>query len=184
MTKTFEEQLAKINGQASVLENLDERAVEVGVILPLLKQLGWDTEDLRQIYPQKPVQGAGPGTNKVDYDLQVAGASRVFIEVKRWRHDLTDEDEIQLRDYCLTGKPSLAALTNGRQWRLYLPPLRTRRRGQDPELRLFHMLDVSDQPEVVEASLKEFLAQDKMLTASAVKPKSTDRQWLAWKYGD
>ncbi len=64
MTTTFEEQLAKIKAQASVLENLDDRAVELGVILPLLKQLGWDTEDLTQIYPQKRVPGAG----KVDYE--------------------------------------------------------------------------------------------------------------------
>lgn len=40
MTKVFEDQLSKIKGQESVLEGLDERAVELGVILPLLKRIG------------------------------------------------------------------------------------------------------------------------------------------------
>ena len=169
MTTTFEETLAKIKGQASVLENLDERAVELGVVIPLLKQLGWDTEDLTQIYPQKPVTGVGKGDGKVDYALQVDGEIRVFIEVKRWRHDLTDEDEGQLRDYCLAGKPSLAALTNGRQWRLYLPPLQTRRRGHEPDMRQFLVFNVTHAPEVVEENFRQFLAHDKMLTSSSVR---------------
>jgi predicted type IV restriction endonuclease len=166
---TFEEQLHKIKRQSSVLENRHERAVELGAILPLLKQLGWDTEDMTQIYPQKPVPGTGPSEGKVDYDLQVAGVSRVFVEVKRWNHALTDEDETQLRDYCLTGKPSLAALTNGQQWRLYLPPSRTRRRGHDHELRQFLALNIIDDPEEVEQNFRQFLAREKMRTEFAVR---------------
>ena len=171
MTTTFAEQLSKIKEQAFVLENLDERAVELGVILPLLKQLGWDTEDLTQIYPQKPVPGGG----KVDYDLQVADASRVFIEVKRWNHTLTDEDEGQLRDYCLTRKPSLAALTNGKQWRLYLPPLQNRRSG---EIRPFLVFNITDEPKEVEKNFRRFLARENMLTVSAVKKTVGDARVL------
>lgn len=160
MTTTFEEQLAKIKAQASVLENLDERAVELGVILPLLKQLGWDTEDLKQIYPQKPVPGAG----KVDYDLRVGDESRVFIEVKRWGHSLNDEDEAQLRDYCLAGKPNLATLTNDREWQLYLPQLRHRPKG----LGKFLDLDIIKEPEEAEQNLQRFLSRDMIRTKSAV----------------
>ena len=166
MTTTFEEQLAKIKRQASVLENLDERAVELGVILPLLKQLGWDTEDLKQIYPQKPVPDAS--ASKVDYDLRVNGASRVFIEVKRWRHILNDEDEDQLRGYCVEGKPSLATLTNGHQWRLYLPP------SQRRPIRQFLVFNITDEPDQVETNFRQFLARDKMLTASTVKKTVED----------
>lgn len=166
MTTTFEETLAKINGQASVLGNLDERAVELGVILPLLKQLGWDTADLTQIYPQKPVTGGG----RVDYDLQIDRVSRIFIEVKRWGHPLNDEDEGQLRDYCLAGKPSLAALTNGRQWQLYLPPLQRNPR----ELRQFLTFDITDGSNESEAHFSRFLAHRKMLTKSAVRQTVAD----------
>ena len=167
MTTTFEEQLAKIKGQAPILETSEEKAVEVVVVLPLLKQLGWDTEDLKQIYPQKPMPAST--SKKVDFDLQSNGASRVFIEVKRWNHLLNDEDEKQLRTYCLAGKPSLAALTNGRQWRLYLPPLRSPRKGQNPD-RQFLAFDITNEPaERVENHFTQFLAHDRLLEATVKK---------------
>jgi predicted type IV restriction endonuclease len=170
MTEAFEAALAKIDGQKSVFARLDERAVEIGAVLPVLRQLGWDTEDVTEVYPQRQLSNGG----RADYDLQVGGTSRVFIEVKRWNHPLNDEDEGQLRDYCIAGKPSLAVLTNGRQWRLYLPPLRTRRRGHDPEIRQFRVFDITDEPEEVEKNFRRFLALDKMLTTSTVKKVVAD----------
>ena len=143
MSTNFEECIAKITSSASILNDLDERAVELGVVLPLLRCAGWDTEDLTQIYPQKPVSESR--RDKVDYDLQIDGASRVFLEVKRWRYDLGNAEEDQLRDYCLEGKPSLAVLTNGRHWRLYLPPLKPKS-GKNSDLRQFLGLDITREP--------------------------------------
>lgn len=174
MTKAFEDQISKIKSQAATLETLDERAVELGVILPLLKRLGWDTEDMTQIYPQKVL----PNESKVDYSLQSNGSSRVFIEAKRWSHALTEEDENQLRKYCLASKPDLAVLTNGRHWRLYLPPLRTRRRGQEPELRQFLVFDITDEPREVEKNFRRFLAYDKMVSSSVVRKTVDDARGL------
>lgn len=158
MSTNFEECIAKITSSASILNDLDERAVELGVVLPLLRCAGWDTEDLTQIYPQKPVSESR--RDKVDYDLQIDGASRVFLEVKRWRYDLGNAEEDQLRDYCLEGKPSLAVLTNGRHWRLYLPPLKPKS-GKNSDLRQFLGLDITREPlEVVKEKFKRFLSYD------------------------
>ena len=120
MTNTFYDTLASIKGKSSDFGTLDERAVEIGVVLPLLRQVGWDTDNVSEIYPQ---YGLADGS-KVDYDLQIDGESRVLIEVKRWAHELNDGHEEQLADYCRLAKPKLAVLTSGRNWRLYLPPTR------------------------------------------------------------
>ncbi len=158
MSTDFEKRIAEINGSASILSDLDERAVELGVVLPLLRCAGWDTEDLTQIYPQKPVSESR--RDKVDYDLQIDGASRVFLEVKRWRYDLGKAEEDQLRDYCLEGKPNLAVLTNGRHWRLYLPPLKPKS-GKSSDLRHFLALDITREPlKEVEEKFKRFLSYD------------------------
>ena len=174
MTKAFEDQLTKIKNQEPVLENLDERAVELGVILPLLRRLGWDTEDLTQIYPQRVLPNGG----RVDYDLQFNGSSRIFVEAKRWSHSLNEDDEKQLAEYCLAGKPELAVLTNGRDWRLYLPPLRTRRRGQGPQIRQFLVFDITNEPRDAEKNLRRFLAQDKMVSNSVARKTVEDARAL------
>ena len=103
LTNTFHDTLASIKSQKSVFESLDERAVDIGVVLPLLKQVGWNTENVSEIYPQR---GLADGS-KVDYDLQIDGESRILIEVKRWIHTLDDDDEDQLKRYCQLAKPSL-----------------------------------------------------------------------------
>ena len=155
MTKTFETTLDRIISQKSDFESRDERAVEIGVVLPLLRQVGWDTEDVSEIYPQ---HGLAEGS-KVDYDLQICGESQILIEVKRWIHTLNDEDESQLAGYCRLAQPSLAVLTSGRNWRLYLPPTK----GKNAQLRRFREFDVTDaQPTEVAGTFKKFLARDRM----------------------
>ena len=121
LTDTFETTLARIKSQKSILNSLDERAVEIGVVLPLLRQVGWDTENVSEIYPQHRLSD----DKRVDYDLQIDGESRILIEVKSWKNTLDDDNERQLADYCRSAKPNkpkLAVLTSGRSWRLYLPP--------------------------------------------------------------
>ena len=115
MTDTFEATLARIVSQKAIFEQRDERAVEIFVVLPLLRQVGWNTEDVLEIYPQ---HGLSDGS-RVDYDLQIEGESRILIEVKSWGRKLNDGHEQQLARYCRLAKPSLAILTNGCNWRLY-----------------------------------------------------------------
>ncbi len=157
MTTAFQRALAKIIDQEPVLKNADERAVELGVILPLLRSVGWDTEDIRQIYPQ---HGFENNNDKIDYALKIDGDTRVFLEAKRWKEGLTKEHEKKLRDYCnaATTRPKLAALTNGCQWRLYLATDKSH-----PELRKFLEFDVIvDKPTTVEKHVKKYLSYEKI----------------------
>lgn len=156
MSTDFEECLSKIRNNEHTLASREEHAVELGVILPLLRWADWDTEDLTQIYPQRPLPTL-TNTGKVDFDLQIGGKSRIFIEGKRWNHPLRENvEEEQLREYCVAGKPDLAVLTNGRQWLFYLPP--TKRK---PKLRQFLALDIiSDNDRDIEQSFRRFLSYE------------------------
>ena len=155
MPNTFETTLNRIISQKSIFESLDERAVEIGVVLPLLRQVGWNTEDISEVYPQRKL----PNSNKVDYDLQIDGESRILIEVKSWGPTLDDVNEKQLEGYCLSAKPELAVLTSGRRWRVYLPP--TQRVGL--KRKKFLDFDITEQPTEVEDTFKKFLAREKMV---------------------
>ena len=174
MSTDFEKRLNIIRSNSELLENAEERAVEVGVVLPLLRCAGWDTGNLRQVYPQKPVTEAG----KVDYELKVEDDSRVFIEAKRWRYDITDENDDQIREYCDAGKPRLAVFTNGRHWRLYLPPFPKKRKA---EAQLFLEIDImGDEEDEVERSFMQFLSranvEDIGKTVTSARKKLKERR--------
>ena len=155
MTQTFETTIARIISQSSILDSLDERAVEIGVILPLLRQVGWNTDDVSEIYPQRKL----PDGNRVDYDLQIDGESRILIEVKAWGHNLDHRNEDQLEGYCRSAKPKLAVLTSGRNWRLYLPP--SQRVGL--KRKRFLDIDITTKPKEAEGTFRKFLARERMV---------------------
>lgn len=160
MTSAFQTTLANIKSQQPTLEQQDERAVELFVVIPLLKQLGWDISNPSEIYPQHGLSDGG----KVDYDLQIDGESRILIEVKRWAHILNHEDETQLNNYCQSARPrpKLAILTSGRDWRLYLAP--TANRGKNSVLKIFDEIDITDaQPSEIENTFAQFLGRDSMV---------------------
>ena len=144
MTTAFQEALEKIKLQSQILESGDEKAVESVVIPPLLMSLGWDTFDLSEVYPQWRI--TSEANDKVDYALRLNEKNRLFIEAKQWSNKLNAKNEEQLRDYCNAAgkdKPRLAALTNGRQWRLYLSPLSAKSKDETPNLRRFLEFDIT-----------------------------------------
>ena len=157
----FEETLANIKSQSSLLGNLDERAVEIAVILPLLSQVGWNTGNMAEVYPQSPVDSGG----KVDYALKVKGEVRILVEAKSWNHRLEKDEENQLAGYCRQAKPHLAVLTNGNRWMLYLPP---KGRTNDAKLRLFLGFDITSLgSDKVQENFERFLARGKFATKSS-----------------
>lgn len=157
----FGDTLDNIRSQSSLLGNLDERAVEIAVVLPLLSRVGWDTGNMAEVYPQSRVDS---GLRKVDYALQVDGVARVLVEVKSWNRPLQEDEENQLAGYCHQAKPDLAVLTSGNRWMLYLPP----KGGKDAKLRLFLEFDMTSlEPDKVQENFERFLARSKFVTKSS-----------------
>ena len=167
--KTFGETL--INIREYDLDNRVERieeATKQGVILPLLNRVGWDTEDIAEVYPEFPVS-----KDKVDYALRIGNANQVFVEAKSWGWPLGPGEEGQLDGYIRAAKPRphLGVLTNGRQWSLYLGP----GRGRNQKIRLFLEFDITTvESAEVESQFRKFLAKDRWSSTPSAKETASD----------
>lgn len=94
----------------------NEDQVSKGVVMRLLRELGWDVHDPEQVASEFAV-----GRRGVDYAL-LSNPSEpvVLIEVKSVGK-LKVKGEEQLFDYCAQWGVPLAVLTDGRTWSFYLP---------------------------------------------------------------
>lgn len=106
----------KRNLSTSINAYPNEASVSVQIVLPTLTRLGWDTTNPNEVVPEYSVSN-----RKVDYALivpKVSKSPKCIIEVKAIGK--VDADQ-QLFEYAFhTGVP-LAFLTDGREWRVYLP---------------------------------------------------------------
>ncbi len=87
------------------------------IVLPVLRHLGWPTDNPLYVCPEYPLEG-----RKVDYGLKISEGKeeglRCIIEVKAVGN-IIDADR-QLFEYAFHAGTPLAVLTDGRLWRFYL----------------------------------------------------------------
>jgi predicted type IV restriction endonuclease len=158
-----------LRGDVKGILLMDEAKTQLAVVLRLLSALGWDHFDTGEVTPQYSI-----GALKVDYALQLAHAPKVFIEVKRPSMVDLDCQEEQLLKYAFQSGVPLAVLTNGIQWRFYLPLLP----GKWPQRR-FWTCDLStDKPQAMGKRLFSILARENVASGKAV---STAKTWLEKK---
>ena len=173
MTTAFQDALKVIERQQDFLEEGDEEDVKEYVIKPLLLNIGWnifDREELKKEYQL-------PNGEKVDYSLRLGSKSRVFVEAKRWKPTLSNDNRDQLHRYCLTAVkdkqmasvgdvPCLGILTNGRFWRFYVAPVKNNHkvRQMDPEIDI-----INPDKKRVEGYFNDFLARERLETDASVK---------------
>jgi predicted type IV restriction endonuclease len=106
--------IAKLKSKSD-LDLMDEAATKQAILLPLLQLLGWDVFDVDEVFPEFSIKG-----KNVDYCLRIMDENKVFIEAKRVRESLDNHEE-QLVGYAFREGVRLAILTNGLEWRFYLP---------------------------------------------------------------
>ncbi len=93
----------------------NEASVSLGIVIPILRMLGWDDTDPEQVIPEY-----ASGGRRVDFAL--CGASRrpsLFVEVKGVGRAV--EGDRQLFEYAFHEGIPLCLLTDGRDWSFYLP---------------------------------------------------------------
>jgi predicted type IV restriction endonuclease len=155
------------DGLCELLQNLSssiqhlessEEATKQGAVLPILKYLDWDVNDVEQVRPEFPV---GKGADRIDYCLQ-AGRRRVFVEAKRAGCDL-DSHQDQLLDYSFRHGVELAVLTTGITWWLYLPL-----KPGDWRERRFAEIDTSEVSSAADR-LRTFLNRERVADGSAIQ---------------
>lgn len=143
------------------LASFSEDATKMAVVLPILRRIGWDTENIDEVTPEFSVE-----SRRVDYALRLHNKCRVFIEVKKPSEDLDNEShQEQLLDYSFRQAVELAVLTNGVTWCLYLP-----RAGTDWRSRKFYTVDIVEQetPDVA-SKLVELLSKNNVQSGEALK---------------
>ena len=91
----------------------NEMLTRYALIDPLLRELGWDTED-----PDVAIPEYKPGKGSADYALLNDGKPVMMLEAKKLDTPLQDA-VIQGINYCLMQGTNYLALTDGRRWEIY-----------------------------------------------------------------
>ena len=144
-----------------------EAAVSMMIVLPVLKHLGWPTDNPLYVCPEYPLEG-----RKVDYGLKISEGKeeglRCIIEVKAVGN-IRDADR-QLFEYAFHAGTPLAVLTDGKLWRFYL----TLAAGRYKE-RLVRTLDFEEHSteEVIEG-LMRYISFDNTRSGKAKKNAESD----------
>ena len=140
----------------------NERAVEIKVILPLLSALGWDVHEDEVRYQYKVGGTRSRSQGVVDIALFGARGALCFIEAKNTDERL-DNHVGQLLGYAFYEGVVLCALTNGREWWLYLP-----REGGKPETRKFAQLNLgTDTSDDLSEQMQLFLSKNNLESGQA-----------------
>ena len=136
--------------------DLNERMVQTARVLPLLRELGWDTTDPDEVSLEHPVGGHLRGS--ADIVLMSREKPLVLIETKAPRLTLNDEKHLrQLSDYCRMLEAEIGVLTNGIEWRFYLSGSGT----STPELAEKINLEIDDAG-ICGTKMQNLLSRDKV----------------------
>lgn len=93
----------------------NEMATRSQIVEPILKSLGWDTEDPERVQPNVSTEDGVP-----DYSLLLGGKKVLFVEAKKISVDVEDRKALgQLAKYCFAEGMSYGLLTNGVVWILF-----------------------------------------------------------------
>jgi hypothetical protein len=98
-------------------ESIGEQDTKAALIVPVLRALGWDVEDLEDV---KLEYRRRPNDNPVDYALLLLRTPRLFIEAKPLGVRLDDGKWAnQILAYAMAAGVEWVALTDGDEWRIY-----------------------------------------------------------------
>ena len=93
----------------------NEASISLGIVMPFLSALGWDTADPQFVMPEFT-----SGRGRVDFAIcSRANQPIAFIEVKGIGRSL--DGDRQLFEYAFHEGVPLCILTDGREWSFYLP---------------------------------------------------------------
>ena len=98
-------------------QSIGEQDTKAALIVPVLRALGWDTEDLEDV---KLEYKRLASDNPVDYALFLLREPRLFIEAKALGVHLDDHKwTSQMLAYATVAGVEWVALTDGNEWRIY-----------------------------------------------------------------
>ncbi len=138
-----------------------EAMVKSGIIEPILRSLGWNTEDMEQVELEYSLRNESGGRGDVDYALLDRGNLFVVIEAKAYKR--AGGAEPQLFGYVYDAGALLALLTDGGEWRVYL----TFRTGGYKERLVRNINIVNSEPEESAEYLWRYLSHQEVISQRA-----------------
>jgi len=139
---TVRDRIAKYQRQG-----IGEQDTKAALIVPVLRALGWDVEDLEDV---KLEFRRRPADNPVDYALFLLRTPRLFIEAKSLGAHLGDGRwASQILAYATVAGVEWVALTDGNEWRIY-----NSHAAVPVEQKLFRVVRVAEPESHAEQTLK------------------------------
>jgi hypothetical protein len=146
---TVRDRIAKYEQQG-----IGEQDTKAALIVPVLRALGWDVEDLEDV---KLEYRRRPSDNPVDYALFLLRTPRLFIEAKSLGAHLDDGKwAAQILAYATVAGVEWVALTDGNAWRIY-----NSHAAVPVEQKLFRVVHIAD-PDDHAAETLRLLAKAQM----------------------
>ncbi len=128
-------------------QGIGEQDTKAALIVPILRALGWDLEDLEDV---KLEYRRRPADNPVDYALFLLRTPRLFIEAKSLGAHINDGKwASQILAYATVAGVEWVALTDGNEWRIY-----NSHAPVPVEQKLFRVVRVADPDTHAEQTLK------------------------------
>ncbi len=127
-------------------QSIGEQNTKAVLIVPLLRALGWDVEDLSEVQLEYKRR---PSDRPVDYALMIRGAPRLFLEAKGLGENLEDRRwGDQIIHYAMVAGVKWVVLSNGDEYRIY------NAHAEVPvEEKLLRQVRISDQASEAEETL-------------------------------
>lgn len=104
----------QVKSQLPQMKNNESATVHVSV-LPFIRALGYNTQDLSEVYPEYSILNM----DAVDYAVLRDGAPIMVVEAKKAGASLGYKEWKQLYEYFNADKARVGILTNGKEYRFY-----------------------------------------------------------------
>jgi len=147
----------------SPADDPNEQSIKQGVILPILRDLAWPIDEPKIVFPEYPVPGG-----RVDYALCHRNHPVMLIEAKRYNR--LDGAEWQIFQYAFHIGTPVAILTDGLEWRLFMPA----EEGAYYERLLCTIKILDDDVEQTIGLLMKYLFYDDVISGRAVDCARSD----------
>ena len=142
----------------------NEQAISQGIVLRILRELGWDTYDTAVVWPEYQTGGG-----RADFALcHPPSKPAIFIEVKQvGKAEGAVQQALQYAFHC--GVP-FVVLTDGRSWSFYLPA----EQGNYDERRVY-MLDLYERSAAEAAeTFRRYLARENVTSGKSLGAARTE----------
>lgn len=143
----------------------NEQAISQGIVLRVLRELGWDTYDTNVVWPEYQTAGGG----RADFALcHPPSKPRVFIEVKHLGKAEGAVEQALL--YAFKSGVPFIVLTDGRTWSFYLPA----EPGDYDERRVYKLDLYERSPDEAAEKFRHYLANQSVASGESLRAARTE----------